>query len=146
MGNLTFTLHKKTFLLFATAMLCFLSTTNIDAQPTDLPWDPNEECESIVTDGIVAMTCGVLQQNPASENFTFGMADLTGALPAGGRVDVTGSVAMYHHPSWQVDSLGNVFGLTMDNCGNTYTTASSQYSSVDKHLFLRYYRNNPIRL
>ncbi len=130
MGNLTLQLHKKTNLLLVSAFLCFLSFTNIDAQPTDLPWEVNAECESIVTDGIVAVTCGVLQLNPANENYTFGMIDLTGALPATGRIDVTASQGMYHHPSWLVDSIGNVFGITMDNCGYTYVTASSQYSSA----------------
>ena len=36
---------------------------------------------------------------------------------------------MYHHPSWHVDSIGNVFGITMDRQGNTYITASANYAS-----------------
>ncbi len=130
MGNLTLLFHKKVYLLLVVAMFYIFSITNIYAQPADLPWQANADCESIVTDGIVAMTCGVLQQNPASGNYTFGMADLTGALPGAGRIDVTGLVDMYHHPSWRIDSIGNVFGITMDNCGYAYTTASSQYSSA----------------
>ncbi len=130
MRNLTYYTSKKAVRFFLVLNLFFFITQMIIAQPADLPWNTDPDCESIVTTGIVALTCGVLQNNPANENFTFGMIDLNGALPAAGRIDVTGTLGMYHHPSWLVDSIGNVFGITMDHCGNTYTTASSQYSSA----------------
>jgi gliding motility-associated-like protein len=99
------------------------------AQPSDLPWDPDPDCNSIVTTGIVAATCGTTPTVPEEERWTFGLINITDALPAAGRIDVTANQDMYHHPSWHIDSIGNVFGITIDHCGNIYTTASSNYSS-----------------
>ncbi|MEO1713197.1 MAG: hypothetical protein AAFU60_07675, partial [Bacteroidota bacterium] len=112
------------------AALLFLLPLNIQAQPSDLPWDPDPDCNSIVTTGIVSVTCGAVTNLPPNVvPYTFGMVDMNGALPAAGRIDVTNNQDMYHHPSWHVDSIGNVFGITLDNCGNVYTTASANYSS-----------------
>jgi gliding motility-associated-like protein len=104
-------------------------TINGFAQPNDLPWDPDPDCNCMVTDGIAAVTCGTIQSLSPDMQFTFGLVDLNGALPATGRVDVTAQQAMYKHPSWLVNPLGNVFGITMDNAGNIYVGASSNYSS-----------------
>jgi hypothetical protein len=82
-----------------------------------------------VTTSIVAVTCGTTPTIPEEERWTFGLINITDALPAAGRIDVTFNQDMYHHPSWHIDSIGNVFGLTIDHCGNIYTTASSNYSS-----------------
>ena len=35
----------------------------------------------------------------------------------------------YHHPSWHVDSIGNVFGTAIDKQRNVYLTASSHYGA-----------------
>lgn len=100
------------------------------AQPADLPWDPDPDCNSIVTTGILSVTCGAVTNLPPGVTpYTFGLINMDGALPATGRIEVTNNQDMYHHPSWHVDSIGNVFGITLDNCGNIYTTASSNYSS-----------------
>ncbi len=34
---------------------------------------------------------------------------------------------MYHHPDWTRAKMGNIFGLTLDNAGNMYVTATSAY-------------------
>ncbi|MEZ4681203.1 MAG: SdrD B-like domain-containing protein [Caldilineaceae bacterium] len=34
---------------------------------------------------------------------------------------------MYHHPDWTRAKLGDIFGLTLDNAGNIYVTATSAY-------------------
>ncbi|MCB0705706.1 MAG: T9SS type A sorting domain-containing protein [Saprospiraceae bacterium] len=113
----------KRILLFLFLALPILGSSQV------LPWDPDPDCNSITTTGIVAVTCGTTYDFPAGDRYTFGMINLNGALPAAGRIDVSGAQSMYHHPAWQVDSLGNVFGVTMDNLGNTYVSASSNYSS-----------------
>lgn len=66
---------------------------------------------------------------PPTERYTFGLININGALPAAGRIRCSAQQAVYHHPSWLVDSIGNVFGITMDDCGNIYTTASSCYGA-----------------
>ncbi|MEP7339044.1 MAG: putative Ig domain-containing protein [Acidobacteriota bacterium] len=37
---------------------------------------------------------------------------------------------IYHHPAWTRAQLGDVFGLTLDNIGNTYVAASTVYGYV----------------
>jgi gliding motility-associated-like protein len=115
---------------FAIAVFCMLMSNNFNlAQPVGLPWAPDPVCNSIITTGIAAVTCGTTIDVPPLDQFTFGMININGALPAAGRVDVSALQAAYHHPSWRVDSIGNVFGITMDDCGNTYITASSNYGA-----------------
>lgn len=115
---------------YAIAVYCILMSNNfVLAQPAGLPWAPDPVCNSIITTGIAAVTCGTTIDVPPLDQFTFGMININGALPAAGRVDVSALQAAYHHPSWRVDSIGNVFGITMDDCGNTYITASSNYGA-----------------
>ncbi|MCB0641804.1 MAG: hypothetical protein KDC44_09205, partial [Phaeodactylibacter sp.] len=116
-------LHLFQFLFFFVPIVLY-------SQPSDLPWEPDPDCNSIVTSGIVAVSCGVLETLPVNMRFTIGLIDLNGALPASGRIDVTAQQAAYHHPSWHIDSIGNIFGLTIDHCGNVYAAASSNYASV----------------
>ncbi len=130
MLTLTSLLHSsKALRLFMALACCLCCITKTSAQPVGLPWQVDPACQSIITNGIAAVTCGTSVQVPPLEQFTFGMMNVTGAMPAAGRVDVSNQVEVYHHPSWRIDSIGNVFGITMDGCGNTYVTASSNYSS-----------------
>jgi gliding motility-associated-like protein len=116
-------------LMSALCLLALFLTEPLWAQPFNLPWDPDPDCNSIVTSGIAAVTCGTTPGIPEDERWTFGLINVTDALPAAGRIDVTFNQDMYHHPTWHVDFIGNVFGITIDHCGNIYTTASSNYSS-----------------
>ena len=100
----------------------------LSAQPGDLPWDPDPVCGGILTEGIVIATCGIFDNVPASQQWTLGIMDINNALPPAGRIDVTGSTPMYHHPSWIVDSIGNTYGITIDHCANFYMTSSSNYA------------------
>jgi gliding motility-associated-like protein len=112
-----------------TALFLTLTPLVVFSQPAGLPWPPDPVCQSIITSGIAAVTCGVTTNIQPADRFTFGMMNIAGALPPADRLNVTPDVEMYHHPSWHVDSIGNVFGITMDRCGNTYICASSNYSS-----------------
>jgi len=122
------TSHRHLASLLGLVFLLFFHSKT-SAQPVGLPWQVDPACESIITNGIAAVTCGTSQELPPNERFTFGMMNLNGVIPAAGRVDISSQVQAYHHPSWLVDSIGNVFGITMDRCGNTYVAASSNYSS-----------------
>jgi hypothetical protein len=81
-------------------LLALLLTEPLWAQPSDLPWDPDPDCNSIVTTGIVAVTCGTTPDIPEEERWTFGLINITDALTGSGRIDVTFNQDMYHHPSW----------------------------------------------
>ncbi|MBR9921513.1 MAG: hypothetical protein GYB31_11800 [Bacteroidetes bacterium] len=107
----------------------FSISMHLSAQPGDLPWDPDPDCTSIVTTGKVVVSCGVVTDMPPQAQYTVAVMDMIGALPAAGRIDVSASTDVYHHDSWRVDSIGNIFGLTIDNCANIYVTATSNYSS-----------------
>jgi len=111
---------------FAILLLSF--TTGIAQQVT--PWAYNEDCNSLINTGIAAMTCGVTQTVTPGSQYTFGFVNMNGALPAVGRIDVSGSQDMYHHPNYDVNQIGNVYGLTMDDCGYTYICASANYGSA----------------
>ena len=110
-------------------ILLFFPFAFLHAQPNDLPWEVDPDCNSIVTDGIVAITCGVLANLPEEDQWAFGLVDINGVLPATERLDVTSQAEMYHHPSWHIDSIGILFGITMDHCGNIYATASANYTN-----------------
>ncbi len=120
-------MKKSVFLAFCAVI--YTLSSGLSAQPPDLPWEPDSLCGSIMTTGIAAVTCGSIYALPEEERYTLGLIDLNGALPAVGRVNVTDQQAMYHHPAWHIDSIGNVFGLAIDDHGNLYAAASSNYSS-----------------
>ncbi|MBI1224292.1 MAG: T9SS type B sorting domain-containing protein [Bacteroidetes bacterium] len=121
---------RKAFIQILALASCLLVNSNdTSAQPNGLPWQVDPACQSIITNSIAAITCGTSKDVPLLQRYTFGLMNLKGVLPAAGRLDVSSQVEMYHHPSWRIDSIGNVFGITMDRCGNTYIAASSNYSS-----------------
>ena len=101
--------------------------------PADLPW-PGELCQGediLLQSGIAAITCGAITSTPVGQRFTFGLINIDGALPGGGRIDATNTQAVYHHPSWDIDELGNVFGVAINETnGCIFTTASSNYGSA----------------
>lgn len=117
-----------THLLIFFLLFSFLKSDSY-AQPVT-PWALDTDCESIITDGIAAVTCGVTISVPAGEQWTFGMMDINGLIPGAGRQDVTASTPMYHHPEWDVNFIGNVYGITMDDCGYTYIAASANYGGA----------------
>ncbi|MCB0706880.1 MAG: hypothetical protein KDC34_16305, partial [Saprospiraceae bacterium] len=100
--------------------------------PGDLPW-AGESCNGetfILQSGIAVLTCGVTTAVPQPERYAFAMINVDGALPASGRLDVSASQAAYHHPSWHIDEIGNVYGVAMNQrTGETFIAASSNYGS-----------------
>ena len=96
--------------------------------PGSLPWagSVNNGRTIILQPGIAAVTCGVTTDVAASQRWTFGLINVDGVIPATGRLEVTAQ--MYHHPSWHVDQLGNVYGVAVnERTGDIFVTASANY-------------------
>ena len=78
--------------------------------------------------GIAFISCGTIENLPSNERFTVGLVDVRSIGFANNRPEV--NPTMYHHPSWVVDSIGNVFGIDTDKEGNMYAAASSHYAAA----------------
>ena len=115
--------------LFPTLIL-FVLCINLHAQetPADLPWTASD-C-GILNSGIAAITCGVVVNQPVADRYTFALLDINGAVPGSGRVEQTANQDVYHHPSWHIDSIGNVYGVEMTPTGDILLTASSNYGAA----------------
>lgn len=126
-------LHARPTVL-ATALLALLGAHGALAQlPGDLPWpgSPVGGRTVIVQPGVAAFTCGTTTNviDPA-ERHTFGLMNVDGAVPPSGRVDQTASVPVYHHPSWLIGDIGNVFGVAInERTGDILVSASSNYAA-----------------
>ncbi|MEM1220718.1 MAG: hypothetical protein AAGH79_17490, partial [Bacteroidota bacterium] len=108
--------------------LFLLGSLPLFAQPSDLPWEPDSICGGVLTQGIAIATCGLFDDVPVPEQWSLGLINVNEAVPDFARIDVTNVTDMYHHPSWLVNSIGNVFGITIDHCANFYVSASSNYA------------------
>jgi len=101
--------------------------------PADLPWS-GSDCNGetvILQEGIGLVTCGVSTDIPANERFVVALFDFDGIVPATGQVDQTAQSDVYHHPTWTVDMLGNVYGTTINPTdGCMFVTASTNFSSA----------------
>ena len=81
---------------------------------------------STVFTGQVAVTTSFV---PADNGFVVGIVDLKNQATA--PLNVNYAPPMYHGPAaaqWTKARLGNVFGLTLDDLGNIYVTATTAYS------------------
>ena len=126
----------KTNLLLSLGFLSLVGTTDIFAQlPADLPWSGSDVGGQtvILQPGIAAVTCGTISNTtfvPVAERWTFGLMNVDDVIPASGRSNVSAAVEMYHHPSWHIDQIGNVFGLAINTrTGDIFTTASTNYGA-----------------
>ena len=81
----------------------------------------------LFADGMGFVTCGTLVQSDPNSRYTFGVFDIR-SLTFGNDRPIN-NLGDYHHPSWRVDSIGNVFGLTLDNHKNVFATASAHYGA-----------------
>ncbi len=78
--------------------------------------------------GIALVTCGTIIDLPNDERHTVGLVDIKGINTDANRPEVNPNG--WYHPSWNVDNIGNVFGIDYDTQGNIYVTASSHYSHI----------------
>jgi hypothetical protein len=103
--------------------------------PSGLPWPGSTVGgrQVMLQPGVAAGTCGTLAATsivPEAERWTFGLMNVEGVMPASGRQNVTASTEMYHHPSWHVDQIGNVYGITINtSTGDIFAAASSNYGA-----------------
>ena len=96
--------------------------------------------------GIAAVSCGAPSVGSngipiaASDAPTFGLYDLRSPAPAdygpcnpgGPQATVTTPLwdaEQYHHPSWNAEDLGNVFGVALDDEKNIYVAAHGLYGT-----------------
>lgn len=77
------------------------------------------------TEGMAVVTCAVMTSTPSNQQYTIGAFDVTQATYDNNLSVVTNK----HHASWVFDVIGNVFGITFDNYGTAYVTASSSYTN-----------------
>jgi len=124
----------KTLIILFFSTLTFLCYAQL---PADLPW-PGEDCQGeniLLQSGIAAISCGVSTDIPVGQRWTFGLINIDGALGAG-RTDETANQAVYHHPSWEVEELGNVFGVAINETnGCIFTTASANFGAAFSSAF-----------
>jgi hypothetical protein len=90
--------------------------------------------------GVAAVTCAAPTNDkmgnpvPLTAAFTFGLVDIRGPVAVDyGPCDYVfpptpittplWDAPQYHHPSWTAESLGNVFGITLDTRGDIYVAA-----------------------
>jgi len=106
--------------------------TACESIPTGLPWS-GSDCngtEILLRNGVGAITCGTTTNVPPADRWAFAMVDFTNLIPASGRVDVSSTVVPYHHASWLIDSIGNVYGIAINSTtGETFLTASSNFGA-----------------
>ena len=98
-----------------------------------LPWNEFvcDEDTIILHNGVAAVTCGTTTALMNPERYTFALISLNDGVPAMGRSEITNMDSVYHHPSWHVDSIGNVFGVAInDKSREVLITASSNYGHI----------------
>ena len=132
------------------AVLALAAASTGRAQPLLAPWSTVAKPE-IMQPGIAAVTCAVPTHTPAwlptppAMAFTFALFDLrTPAVPHLGIPYATAAYDpptiipltapklwnpnIYHHPSWTMTNIGNVYGIAIDAQGDMYTTAHGLYA------------------
>jgi hypothetical protein len=126
-------IFSRTFVRMSALAVGLMLAVPASAQlPGDLPWTGGD-CNGtniILQNGIGALTCGVTTDVPAGERYTFAMFDLDGIIPGSGRSDETSNADVYHHPSWHIDDIGNVYGVAIREAdGSVYLTTSTNYGA-----------------
>lgn len=87
----------------------------------------------IVRPGIAVSTYGTISNTtevPTTERWMVEMLNIHDKLPVSGRTDVTATTQFFHHPSWHVDEIGNVYGVAINtSTADVFVTASSNYGA-----------------
>ncbi len=121
-------------LLSLIILCCFVLSQQapIQAQnlPNNLPWSPDPTCKGILTKGIAVATCAVSNNFAIADRYTMGMINIQNSVTNAASSRTIVPAQMYHHPSWHVDSIGNVFGVAIDGEGHSYVTASANYPAA----------------
>ena len=122
-------LRKFAFAILVATMLSQSSNAQL---PPELPW-PGSNVGGrnvIVQGGIAVASCGTLVSVDPSQRFSVGMWNVDGLVPNSGRIDATVPAQFYHHPSWLVSEIGNIFGVAVnERTGDIFFSASSNYGA-----------------
>ena len=59
-------------------------------------------------------------------NFSLTIVDISGDPPP---PNLNYLAPLYHHPTWTLDNLGKIFGLTLDSDGNLYVAPTTAYGA-----------------
>ena len=82
--------------------------------------------------GIAAVTCAAPISLPLSNAWVFGVMDFRVPPPAMygpfGTLAPLWNPPGYHHPTWTAETLGNVYGITLDAGGDIYLAAHGLYN------------------
>ena len=116
-------------LLFAVTFLVNHGNAQL---PPDLPWPGSDVSgQSVILQGGIAVaSCGTLFSLDPANRFSVGMWNIDGVVPASGQIDATTTTQVYHHPSWLVSEIGNIFGVAInERTGDVFLSASSNYAS-----------------
>ena len=113
--------------------LALISTVSVKAAetaaPADPPWGTDPVVNTLLLPGIVAHTVGTLvtPKSAADGDHVLKLYDTRSATLSPSRPVQTPDTFTHHN--WDIGSIGNVYGLAIDNDRNIYTTASTHYSS-----------------
>lgn len=143
-GAISFTglTHGKNYIIriYETGGGCFTDVSFTSANspiacpniPASVPWTGSvcNHTNIILQNGVGALTCGVTTTTTAAERWAFAVMNFDDIIPASGRSEETSEAEVYHHPSWHIDSIGNVFGIAMNTAsGDMLLTTSSNYGA-----------------
>ena len=133
-------MRKKLLAVLMMIIFGLFDTPSSEAQlPADLPWAQPNQHLILQRGGIAAVTCGTTTEILPANRFTFGMFNIDGVVPDNFRMDRSfdpsapgnpDNAQAYHHPSWTVEQIGNVFGVAInERTRAVFLTASSNYGS-----------------
>ncbi|MGH1542583.1 MAG: beta strand repeat-containing protein, partial [Arenicella sp.] len=117
---------------FCFATLFLISTSIAQAATTVAPaaptWGFDSVTGTLLTPGVSVNTMGtLLVPRPGDGDHTLKLFDVRSATLSAARPVQSPDTHLHHN--WDVGSIGNVFGLTIDNDRNIYTTASTHFGS-----------------
>ncbi len=111
--------------LVVSASVAQAATTTAPAAPT---WGLDPVTGTLLTPGISVNTMGTLGvPRPGDGDHTLKIFDVRSATLSPARPVQSPDTHLHHN--WDVGSIGNVYGLAIDNTRNIYTTASTHFGS-----------------
>ena len=115
---------RRVFSCSFAALALAVATPNAEAMP---PWSGD-----VMQPGIGAASCAAPVDIPQSTSWVFGAFDLRDpSAPDYGSAGLNAPLwnpPLFHHPEWNVETMGNVYGIAIDSVGNIYTGAHGLYS------------------
>jgi hypothetical protein len=108
---------------FCTPTLCPKDTTKCDCVSGCDSHTPKLEDPAFAP--FIGSSVVATQYDPLNSNRVVVCVDISGK--GGAPINMHWGTTRYSHPSWTDVNLGTVFGVTVDNAGNIYVTATTSY-------------------